>query len=477
MTHEILDTDQMARADQLTIESGTEGYSLMTHAGEGIAECVQSCYPDAKILVLAGPGNNGGDGFVAARLLKDKGYSVIAACLVPVDKLKGEAHKAASDWPDTLYVIEDKLVDKLPFVPDLVIDALFGTGLSKPLRRPVTDILEWVQNRSIPVLAVDIPSGVYGQSGEADPHTLCADHTVTFFRKKLGHVLQPGRSLCGQIHLHDIGIGSKSLEQTGFAALENHPDHWLKSYPLPVDNDHKYQKGLSVIYGGREMTGAAHMASAACMRIGSGLCHVVTESGAGALYRTILPPHIIVSENPEWNDSRVTARLIGPGAGKGRNRSVDKLVDHFLSFETPVVLDADALSELRPFSKDVVLTPHEGEFRRLCPDASGSRLEKALYATRKTDAVIVLKGSDTVIAQKGKAVVINTHTSPVLATAGTGDVLAGMITGLLAQGMETFDAACAAVWMHGDAGRRLGPGCVAPDIPDILPEVLNELLP
>lgn len=477
MTHEILDTNQMARADQLTIQSGTEGYSLMTQAGQGITECVQSFYPGAKILVLAGPGNNGGDGFVAARMLKDAGYKVSVACLVPLDKLKDDAHKAAKDWGEELYVIGDKLVDNMPFVPGLVIDALFGTGLSKPLRPPVTDILEWVRNRSIPVLAVDIPSGIYGESGEADPNTLCADHTVTFFRKKLGHLLQPGRSYCGRIQLHDIGIGSKTLEQTGCAALENHPDLWLNHYPQPVDNSHKYQKGVSVIYGGKEMTGAASMASAACMRVGSGLCFVLAEFGAGDLYRTILPPHIIVREDPYWTEDRISARLIGPGAGSSKNNAVDKLVDHFLSQDTPVVLDADSLTELRPFSEHVVLTPHDGEFKRLCPDASGNRLEKALYATEKTDAVIVLKGNDTVIAQKGRKPVINTHTSPVLATAGTGDVLAGMITGLLAQGMEAFDAACAAVWLHGDAARKLGPGCVAPDIPDILPEVLNELLP
>mgnify|MGYP000568270743 CR=1 FL=1 len=473
MTHEILNTQQMAKADELTIKGGIPGYTLMQNAGKAIFDVILSHYPDHKILVLAGPGNNGGDGFVAAQLLNDKGFDVCVAGLVPVDKLKGDAQKAGFDYKGKLYELGDKFMDNLPFSPDLVVDALFGTGLSRALTSPVTDTLKWVREMSIPVLAVDVPSGVFGQTGKSDPYTVSADHTVTFFRKKLGHVLHPGRSLCGQIHLRDIGISENILKKTGISGHENHPDLWLEKYPHPVDNTHKYKKGLSVIYGGPKMCGAVHMASLACMRIGSGLCRVVTKPEASDLYRTILPPHIIVTEDPDWNDQRVTARLIGPGAGE----DVDKFVDEFLRYDVPIVLDADALSQLKPFTPHVVLTPHEGEFEKLCPEATGSKLEKVLYASQKTAAVIVLKGSDTVVAQQGRTCVINTHTSPALATAGTGDVLAGMITGLLAQGMTAFDAACAAVWMHGEAGIRLGTGCVAPDIPDAIPAILQELLP
>lgn len=244
----------------------------------------------------------------------------------------------------------------------------------------------------------------------------------------------------------------------------NNPDLWLKQLPQKEADAHKYDYGHALIYGAPELTGATRLVASACARIGAGLTSVLAENAE--IYRACLPAHIMVRGDVIWSDRRVSARLYGPG---GIAKGVK------ISLSRPCVLDADALLCMpEQLNENVVLTPHEGEFEKIFPKIEGSREEKTLKAAQLSGAVVVLKGAETVIAHPDGRVVVNVHASPYLATAGTGDVLAGLITGLLAQNVPAFEAACAAVWIHGDAALRYGPGLVASDLIDLIPKVLQE---
>jgi len=441
----------MAAADKATIKAGSSGYELMNRAARAVVDEAQKRFDIRSALVLCGPGNNGGDGLVIARLLRDSGYPVRVAVLK--DEFKGEeAKQARKDWDGNVY----DLAEIEPDPHDLIIDALFRTGFSGDLPETVQKFFNCLSRKSgnpddnavrSPlargkqncIVAVDMPSGVR------------ADLTVTFQYKKLAHVLYPGAGLCGELVVRDIGI----TEADDYAALENAPALWADQIPRKTANTHKYDYGHALIYGAPELTGATRLAAEACARMGAGLTTVLGGE-KGDVYRAALPAHIIVRDDPGWMDERISARLYGPG---GLPCEVD------FRQEIPTVLDADALADLpEKLSGDYILTPHEGEFAKAFPGIKGSKLEKARQAAQQSGAIILLKGPDTVIAHPDGRAVINTHSSGHLATAGTGDVLAGMITGLLALGMEPFDAACAAVWLHGEAGREIGAGLVASDL-------------
>lgn len=485
----ILTNEQMARADRLTVESGVDGYDLMTAAGQHVANFMHAHYPDHDILILCGPGNNGGDGFVAARFLKQAGHNILLHSLVPARKFKGDAKKAVKDW--------DGAIDDFKTLPDInlektvVLDAVFGTGLSKPLQEPVTSFFQAVRQSELPVVAVDIPSGVNGNDGSADPHTPGADYTVTFFRKKLGHVLMPGMDYCGAVHVYDIGIEHGTLTETGFACYENDPGLWRGHVPHPDRKNHKYSRGHIVMCGGPRMTGAVRMAAQAAMRAGAGLCTVAADERAADVYRTDAP-HVMYEPlasmddfAAHYKDKRRNALLLGPGAGHDDQKGLQKAVLESLESGKPLVLDADALNVFADtperlydaLHENVVLTPHEGEFAKVFPScAEGSKLDRAQQAAALCPSVILVKGPDTVIVRQDKAPVVNTHASPWLATAGAGDVLAGLIGGFMAQGVEAFDAACMASWVHGEAALEFGPGLTAPDIIDGIPQTLKRLV-
>ncbi len=486
VTNEVLTSAQMRESDRLAIEGGTPGYDLMVAAGQSVANIVHENYPQHDVLILCGPGNNGGDGFVAAMFLENIGCDVTVMSLVPGRKFKGDAKRALKDWGGKLLGFK-----RLPEMPDktVVIDAVFGTGLSQPLEAPVTDIFEAIKKQGWPVVAVDIPSGVNGDTGEADPHTLEASQSVTFFRKKLGHVLMPGLPLCGAVTVHDIGIPESVLEKTGFSVMENKTSMWQEKLPEHKDSDHKYSHGHLVILGGGRMTGAARMASEAAMRMGAGLCTIVADEAAAVVYKKAAA-HVLYetlqgfdSFASHLEDERRNVALMGPGAGLDDEEGLRAAVLAVLQTGKTVVLDADALTCFADAPEALyealhdkcVLTPHEGEFAKLFPGLEGGKLEKAMKAADMTGAIILLKGPDTAIAQKGKAPVVNVHATPFLATAGAGDVLAGIVAGLLAQHMEPFYAACAGVWIHGEAGERKGPGLVAPDIIEEIPSILRDL--
>ena len=506
----LVDVAEMKLAEQAAMAAGVPGLELMERAGRSVAEAITARWSARRVLVLCGPGNNGGDGFVVARYLGQAGWSVRVALLGAWESLRGDALAQAERWaahagPGSIDFARATLVPIGPQMLDegfdLVVDALFGTGLARPLDGGAREALALVKAHGKPVVAVDIPSGVFGDTGEdggAAPATL----TVTFFRRKPAHALMPGRRLCGEVVVTDIGLEPTS-DVVQPSTFVNDPSMWLSEWPTLDDDSHKYRRGHSLIYGGGVMTGAARLAARAAARVGSGLTTVVAPESAWGVYASSLTSimlralpgrdvHTLASQL-SWHlaDARFTAVLVGPGASGGLDESILPLVEAALSCGRPVVLDADALTAcqkpegacstaIRASARPVVLTPHEGEFARLFPQAATEggpdKLSRARWAAKVSGAVVVLKGPDTVVASPCGRAVVNLHASPALATAGSGDVLAGLITGLLAQGMPAWHASAAAVWVHGAAALAFGRGLIADDLPEQVPGVLQHLL-
>ncbi len=488
MSHEVLTTTQMAAADNFAAMSGTPTLTLMENAGAAVADAITARYAPCAVLVLCGPGNNGGDGFVVARLLAERGFAVRVG---DFDNSKGDAAAMAARWHGWRVPVSAKALEGVA----LVVDALFGAGLSRPLDGAARDIVEALGETKLPVVAVDVPSGLNGDTGKPLGDVFVqADVTVTFFRKKPAHLLQPGRALCGEIVLADIGIADAALDLIRPALFENAPALWSAEFPWPKNDGHKYARGhLVVVSGPHYATGAARLAARGALRVGAGLVSVASPLDAVGINAAHLTAIMVKPfDGPDsladlFDDTRLGTVVIGPGLGL--NSGTRALVETVLAGPPwrKVVLDADALSafeddpealfhRLRPGA--AILTPHSGEFERLFPgllEESASKLEAVRTAAARAGAVILLKGSDTVIARPDGWAVINANAPPTLATAGSGDVLAGLIGGLFAQGMEPGKAAAAAAWLHGDAAGRFGPGLIAEDIPEILPESLAAL--
>jgi len=477
----VLRVEQMAEADRLAIMGGTPGTLLMQNAGEAVADEIKRRYTPRPVSVLCGPGNNGGDGFVAAAALAQSGWPVRVALLGDAEALRGDALFYARRWRGAIEALTPAIIDNA----ELVIDALFGSGLNRRLDPNVRDVLGYASRRDLPLVAVDIPSGIMGDSGE-NTGAAPAVCTVTFMRKKPGHLLLPGRDACGDVVVADIGITQDVLDSLAVDTWENTPALWRTKLPQWQSNSNKYSRGHALLYGGYPMTGAARMAARAAARSGAGLTTIAVPEQAFAIYAAALTSIMAqpLAQNEDFArllaDARYTAFSIGPGAGVSdatRLRALD-----MLKTGKPVVIDADAISVFasRPdelfqaIRGDCVITPHEGEFKRIF-DVSGDKLARAREAARRSGAVIVLKGSDTVIAAPDGRAIINSNAPPTLATAGSGDVLGGFILGLLAQKMDAFPAAAAAVWLHGAAAAGFGAGLLAEDLPDLLPAVLRQL--
>jgi NAD(P)H-hydrate epimerase len=472
---------QMVEADRLTIAGGTAGALLMQNAGEAVAEEILQRWSPCRVLVLCGPGNNGGDGFVVACVLAAAHWPVRIALLGPSDRLTGDAKIHAARWAGPIEVLAPAAVADA----ELVVDAVFGSGLSRALEENVTLTLAAARRRGAPLIAIDVPSGVMGDTGESFG-AVAAHCTVTFARKKPCHVLLPGRDLAGDVVVADIGTPSSVLDGIAVDAWENDPALWLRELPRPTSGGNKYSRGHALLVGGYPMTGAARMAARAAARAGAGLTSIAVPDIALPIYAGALTSIMVHPlSRPEdftqlLGDSRYTALLIGPGAGvdeitRARARAM-------LRTHRAVLLDADAISVFADRVEELaaaihgpcILTPHEGEFARLFR-ASGDKLSRARSAARVSGAVIVLKGSDTVIAAPDGRAIVNSNAPANLATAGSGDVLGGVILGLLAQGMDGFLAAAAGVWLHGAAAADFGPGLLAEDLPDLLPGVLRRL--
>jgi ADP-dependent NAD(P)H-hydrate dehydratase / NAD(P)H-hydrate epimerase len=486
---ELLTPEEMGRADTLAIESGVAGATLMENAGRAVAEEVARRFPDAGgVAILCGPGNNGGDGFVAARHLMERGYSVRLGFDGDEARLPSDAAAMAERYQGRREALDDGLIAGA----DVVVDGLFGAGLARPVEGKLARLIESVNASNLPVVAIDVPSGIDGTTGEVMGTAIRATATVTFFRLKPGHLLLPGRTLCGEVRLADIGIPTSVLAAIAPKTFANEPALWLAKFPWPQPESHKYARGHAVAVSGPvHSTGAARLAARGVLRVGAGLVTVASPRDALEVNAAQLTA-VMVRECDDARgltsllaDRRRNAILIGPGAGVGERTR--ELVFAALRSEAAIVLDADALTS---FAEDpaplfagiaaraapVVLTPHDGEFSRLFPDlADAPKLERARMGAARAGAILVLKGADTVVAAPDGFASINAMTSPFLASAGTGDVLAGMVLGLLAQAMPAFEAASAAVWLHGAAAVAFGPGLIAEDLPETLPGVLRDL--
>jgi len=493
---ELLTTAEMAEADRLAIAGGIAGLTLMENAGRAVADCVAAAHPiGSHIVIVAGPGNNGGDGFVAARLLAERGYAVRLLLVGTIDRLKGDAALAARGFGGRAEPATPEGLAGKP--PDAIVDALFGAGLDRPVDGLARTMIDAMNASPASLYAVDLPSGINGTSGAVMGTAVQATETVTFFRRKPGHVLLPGRLHCGKLHVADIGIPATTLTTIRPQTFLNEPDLWRTQLPIPRADGHKYARGHAVVVsGGLASTGAARMAARGALRAGAGLVTIASPrealavNAAASLAVMVRPVDGAAELGELLADARRNAVVIGPGGGIGW--TTRDLVAAALSGERAVVLDADALTSfadephtliaaIRAHSaRRVVLTPHEGEFKNLFRSVgdvpkTGSKLERARAAADCSGAIVLLKGSDTVVAGPDGRAAITANAPPWLATAGAGDVLAGFVAGLLAQGMPAFDAAAAAVWLHGEAGSLAGPGLIAEDLPEMIPKLYGPL--
>jgi NAD(P)H-hydrate epimerase len=488
MTTEILTVAEMYAADKFAAEYGTPTLTLMENAGFGVAEIIRARWSPRTVAVLCGPGNNGGDGFVVARHLKEHGWDVRLALLGRRDALKGDAAAMADRWPGPDEALSPAVLEDAA----LVVDALFGAGLSRPLDGVARETAEAVNRSGLPVVAIDVPSGLSGDSGKVlGDCCIDTDVTVTFFRKKPGHVLLPGRLKCGDLEVVDIGIPDRALASIQPKLRENDPALWLDDYPWPQIDSHKYARGHCVVVSGPvHSTGAARLAARAALRVGAGLVSVASppESvavNAAALTAIMVKPFTGASGLRELlKDKRLNSVVIGPGNGAGP--ATRERVAAVLSSQAAAVLDADALTAFKDepqamlslLREPCVLTPHDGEFDRVflgLRARSESRIETVRAAAAAAKCTVLLKGPDTVIAAPDGRVIVSSHAPPTLATAGSGDVLAGLIGGLLAQHVDSYKAAAMAAWLHGEAAFRFGPGLIAEDLPELLPEVLADM--
>jgi ADP-dependent NAD(P)H-hydrate dehydratase / NAD(P)H-hydrate epimerase len=494
---EILTTAEMDRADRLTIAAGTPGFALMLSAGQAVAdaagELANDLAAEGPIMVVAGPGNNGGDGFVAAAELAAQGREVCVILMCERDALHGDAASAARGWKHPVLPFNPQAIGR----PALIVDALFGAGLSRPVEGDARAMIEAINANGAPVLAVDLPSGVNGTSGAIMGVAVHATETVTFFRKKPAHLLLPGRLQCGRVRLADIGIEDEVLDEIKPQAFENGPQVWRASFAVPKIASHKYSRGhVLAVSGEIASTGAARLAARAALRAGAGLVTLASPRDALAVNAAALtavmvrPVDTAIEFGEVLADKRFNTVVIGPGAGVGQ-RTID-FVHTALGAGRHLVLDADALTSFaqapdRLFEAiravhdaRVVLTPHEGEFPRLFSDMSNkhpgrSKLDRVRAAAERSGAVVLLKGADTTVASPDGRATIAANAPPWLATAGAGDVLSGIIAGLLAQGVPAFEAASMGVWMHGEAAREAGPGLIAEDLPEVMPAVTRHL--
>lgn len=479
---EIITNDQMRAIDARSAELGVPTRTLMENAGRAVADEICARYSRRRIAVLCGPGNNGGDGWVAARVLKQRGWDVRVETLVDRSTLKGDAANAAALFDGQIMSLAG-----VPHDADLYVDALFGAGLSRPLNHAAGIAALFLATSAKTVVAVDVPSGLHGDGVAADGVHARAALTVTFVRKKPAHVLEPHRTACGDVVVAKIGTPDQALDEQNVALFENDPALWLDAFPWPTIETHKHRRGrVMVLSGPPHATGAARLSARAALRIGAGLVTVLSAPNAMAVNAAHLTAIMLDRVDNEVaflsSASRASAIVLGPAAGV--TDATSNTIRAALTLSAPLVLDADALTVLAPEPKglrpDDVLTPHEGEFERLFPGllkASPTRIHAAREAAKRAGCVVLLKGPDTVIAAPDGRAVVNTTSAPFLATAGSGDVLAGFIAGLIGQGMPSWHSATASTWIHGRIGQVLGPGLIAEDLPEAAGVVLNGLAP
>lgn len=487
---ELLTADEMRRAEKITIDNGTPALTLMENAGKGVTEeVVRRFARGSKVSVLCGPGNNGGDGFVCARSLRERGYQVRLALLCKLEELGPDAREMARRWDEQIEPMVPRAIEGA----EVIVDAILGSGLKGPVNGVVGQIIDQVNERELPVVAVDVPTGIDATFGNIQGVAFKAVSTVTFFRRKTGHVLLPAKRLCGEVRTVDIGIPNSVLADIVPQTFVNEPDFWLRYFPRLKPDGHKYDRGHAVVVSGpMESTGAARLSARGALRIGAGLVSVATSKAAFYINAAQLTSIMVSAYDGGaglaelLTDTRRNAVLIGPGAGA--TAETRENVAAVLSSGATVVIDAEGLTAFAADPQELfgliqqrhaptILTPHKGEFDAIFPELGNaeSKLEQAKRAAEISGAVMVFKGPDTVVSAPDGLSAITEGAPPWLATAGTGDVLAGFIVGLCAQGMSPLDAAVAGVWIHSDIARVVGPGMIAEDMSPMLPALLQRL--
>ncbi len=476
---ELLTPEQMNKADQLTITGGITGIELMEAAGRSISTVLRQKFQDARrVLIVCGCGNNGGDGFVIARLLAKSRLNVDLFIAGNKDKIHGDAALALNRvGPEVIFV---KATSAKPY--DLIVDALFGAGLDRDIKGDLAEMVEAINESSTPILAVDLPSGIDGATGAILGRAFRADVTVTFFRKKPGHILYPGRGHCGELIVTQIGIRPAVLKHIGTTSRLNRPKLWRDHYPVLKSDGHKFDRGHTLVVSGEwPLSGAARLSAGAALRTGSGLVTIASSKDVLTANAASLSAIMLCEANDKdallkvLEDQRINCIAIGPGMQPDSTTRGKVLA--VLSTNRHTVLDAGALSAFNDHqdelfnainanSQSVVLTPHAGEFSRLFPDQHNvqSKITRTQTAANRSGAVIINKGPDTVIAAPDERNSITDNAPPWLATAGSGDVLTGIVAGLLAQNMAGYEAANAAVWLHGDAANRMGAPMISSDL-------------
>lgn len=491
--HTLYSPSQVAMLDAAAVEAGVSLQTLVYVAGTRAAEAIHARWPTKAIVVLCGPGNNGADGWIAAQHLRTLGHKVRIRIVAPIENANAQVQWAASLWPENVQPSDD--CDVQP--DELVVDALFGTGLKQALSPVLQQWALHIQALGVPVCALDIASGVNGATGAVEGQAFKATLTLSFLCAKPGHYLLPGREYTGELQVltlpfpfalwQRVETDTAWRQRLGSVTQLNSPALWGAQFPVAGMAGHKYTRGHASVVGGEQLTGAARLAAMAAQRSGAGLISVVASAQAWSVYATALPSSIMVQsvEPTEWQqallDERQNTWLVGPGAGVTEHTK--QCVLQILQAKKSVVLDADAITVFKgqaallaqTIASPCVITPHEGEFARLFT-RSADKLQDVVNAAQQTGAVVVLKGADTVIAAPDGRVAINANAPAYLATGGSGDVLAGIVCGLLSQGMPAFEAACAAVWMHGEVAQQCGVGLVPEDLIAALPMVQRHLL-
>ncbi len=487
MTQYILSNSEMAQADLITIKDGLTSIQLMKNAGKAVFKNLP-IIQQGKVLILCGPGNNGGDGFVISNLLIKANLQVE---IYHPFELKNRSR-------DCQFYFQK--INKSNFIESIsdfeqyeyIVDALFGTGLSRELSEKYIKLFEKINYSNKPIIAVDIPSGINGENSLPQPTALNCTKTITFFCKKKCHLLLPSKKYCGEVILEDIGISKNVFKIMNPKIKKNDPSLWIKNFPFPSTMDHKYSRGLLIINTGPKFqTGAARLAGRSALRVGAGAVRLVCDKESAE----VLEPQIsvemlsVISEKNELQsilkDKKISSVLVGPGNGvndetKARTLLSLALVDH-------VVIDADAISCFANNPEELfidtyphtILTPHEGEFKRLFGSnfsENDDKVVRCVEAAKISGSIVLLKGADTVIADPYGNVVINSSEAPYLATAGSGDVLAGIIASLVGRNkMSAFNAACAGAWIHSYLGEYLGAGLIAEDLIDNIPFAVKKL--
>jgi len=462
-----------------------DSYFFMQKAGKQVFEFIINNFKNTKpIIVLCGPGNNGGDGFVIAKLLMDYGYSVKVYIYGSENYYKRDALKALKEFKGELKKID---IFQLQYKA-LIVDALFGIGLKRNIKGILNKVFRKINKSKNTVVSVDIPSGLCSNTGKILGNAVKADFTITFHRKKMGHVIGFGKKFCGEIKVVDIGFPQKKLKSKYW---ENSPDLWKKYFPWKKTFGHKYSRGRVVVYGGdKEFTGATILSAQAALRTGTGSVKIICSKNTLQIYSIKFPSVLKKEINNIYQlenflkKEKITSFLIGPGAGS--NKTIKEATKLILRKVKNVVLDADALTCFRGdlkslyslLNKDKIITPHIAEFHKIFPNIKKnlSNIDKALIASSLIRSNIILKGPNTVIVSHNKKIVINEHASPELAVIGSGDVLSGLVVSLIGQKkMNPFLAGCAATWLHGDIARHYGKGLIAEDLVHGISSALKRL--